>query len=47
MLDTNICSFLIRKKPEYLLNKLQKAYHERLGGGNLKEIIALLKNNRN
>ena len=23
MLDTNICSFLIRKKPEYLLEKLQ------------------------
>lgn len=23
MLDTNTCSFLIRKKPEYLLNKLQ------------------------
>ena len=24
MLDTNTCSFLIRKRPEYLLNKLQK-----------------------
>jgi tRNA(fMet)-specific endonuclease VapC len=24
MLDTNICSFLIRKKPEYLLDKLQE-----------------------
>ena len=24
MLDTNTCSFLIRKKPEYLLDKLQK-----------------------
>ena len=24
MLDTNICSFLIRKRPEYLLDKLQK-----------------------
>ncbi len=24
MLDTNICSFLIRKKPEYLLDKLQQ-----------------------
>ncbi len=24
MLDTNICSFLIRKRPEYLLGKLQK-----------------------
>lgn len=24
MLDTIICSFLIRKKPEYLLDKLQK-----------------------
>jgi tRNA(fMet)-specific endonuclease VapC len=24
MLDTNICSFLIRKKPEYLLEKLQQ-----------------------
>ena len=25
MLDTNICSFLIRKKPDYLLDKLQQA----------------------
>ena len=24
MLDTNTCSFLIRKKPDYLLDKLQK-----------------------
>lgn len=24
ILDTNICSFLIRKKPEYLLEKLQR-----------------------
>ena len=24
MLDTNMCSFLIRKRPEYLLDKLQK-----------------------
>jgi predicted nucleic acid-binding protein len=24
MLDTNICSFLIRNKPDYLLDKLQK-----------------------
>lgn len=24
MLDTNTCSFLIRKRPEYLLDKLQK-----------------------
>ena len=24
MLDTNICSFLIRKKPQYLLEKLQQ-----------------------
>ncbi len=24
MLDTNICSFLVRKRPEYLLDKLQK-----------------------
>ncbi len=24
MLDTNICSFLIRKKPNYLLDKLQE-----------------------
>ncbi len=24
MLDTNICSFLIRSKPEYLLDKLQE-----------------------
>jgi tRNA(fMet)-specific endonuclease VapC len=24
MLDTNTCSFLIRNKPEYLLDKLQK-----------------------
>ena len=24
MLDTNTCSFLIRKKPEYLLEKLQQ-----------------------
>ena len=24
MLDTNICSFLIRKRPEYLLEKLQQ-----------------------
>ena len=25
MLDTNICSFLIRKKPGYLLDTLQQA----------------------
>ena len=24
MLDTNICSFLIRKRPDYLLDKLQQ-----------------------
>ena len=24
MLDTNICSFLIRKRPEYILDKLQE-----------------------
>lgn len=29
MLDTNICSFIIRKKPEYLLEKLQ---HEVVAG---------------
>jgi tRNA(fMet)-specific endonuclease VapC len=25
MLDTNICSFLIRNKPDYLLDKLQES----------------------
>lgn len=29
MLDTNICSFLIRNKPEYLLDKLQESVESR------------------